>query len=113
MTEVHVAEVFSPFLGGRYRDDGPWSGEEFRDDLLLPRLEEAFASHSQLVIILDGVAGVPSSFLEEAFGGLLRARKDWTLPKIEEVLVIQAGDPELLPYVRLAHEHMKRQALRQ
>jgi len=113
MTEVHVAEQFSPFLGGRYRDDGPWSGEQFRDDVLVPQMERALASHSQVVIILDGVAGVPSSFLEEAFGGLLRKRKDWSLDKIEGVLVIQSGDPELLPYVRLAHEHMKRQSQRQ
>ena len=109
MTEVHVATDFSPYLGGRYRDDGPWSGEQFRDDVLLPRLQAAMAANDVLVIILDGVAGVPSSFLEEAFGGLLRRRIDWRLADVERSLKLQTDDPELFPYIRLAHEHMKRQ----
>lgn len=112
MTTVNVAADFSPYLGGRYRADGPWSGEQFRDDVLLPKLEAAMQSNEILVVDLDGVAGVPSSFLEEAFGGLLRRRTAWRVADVERVLRLQAQDPELLPYVRLAREHMKRQEKR-
>ncbi|EHH3080012.1 TPA: DUF4325 domain-containing protein [Vibrio vulnificus] len=60
---------FTKFPGARYRDLGPSSGEEYRDDILLP----AIAEHGEdLVINLDGVFGYGSSFLEEIFGGCIR-----------------------------------------
>jgi hypothetical protein len=107
MTEIRLADDFSPYLGGRYRSDGPWSGEEFRDDLLIHRFDEARAGGGKLVVVLDGVAGVPSSFLEEAFGGLLRVRKDLSLADVEHTLEITASDPELLPFVKLARDYMR------
>lgn len=73
MTEklIKIATDFSRTPGGRYRSDGPASGEEFREDILIPAL-----SHGDTVTIdLDGARGYPSSFLEEAFGGLVRRLK--------------------------------------
>ncbi|MGH9844052.1 MAG: STAS-like domain-containing protein [Blastocatellia bacterium] len=69
---LNIAGEFSRFPGSRYRQDGPYSGEEFRDTLLLPRFKEALDKRMKLIINLDGAAGYATSFLEEAFGGLAR-----------------------------------------
>lgn len=106
MTTVKVSEKFSRYLGGRYRDDGPWSGEEFREQVLIPQLRDAMRDHQLLVIDLDGVAGVPSSFLEEAFGGLLR-HSPWRLADIKQTLRLSADDPDLWPYLQLADTFMQ------
>lgn len=57
--------------GARYRRLGKGSGEEFRDDKLVPALEQ----DPNLIVDLDGVIGYGSSFLEEAFAGLIRLNK--------------------------------------
>ena len=69
---LNIAKDFSPVPIGRYRNDGPTSGEVFREDLLKPRLAEAVSSNQQLEVNFDGMRGLSASFLEEAFGGLVR-----------------------------------------
>jgi hypothetical protein len=108
---VRLAEKFSPFLGGRYRTDGPWSGQEFREDYLVPWLRDAVSNKNRLVVVLDGVAGVPSSFLEEAFGGLFR-NTDWSVSDIQSALKLSAEDPDLWPYLSLATRFMDEAARR-
>ena len=66
---IFVAEQFSTTLGGRFEADGPNSGELFRKEFLEPILQKG----SSATIVLDGARGYPSAFLEEAFGGLIRA----------------------------------------
>ena len=66
---ISIAKDFSPTPAGRYRSDGPFPGEKFRDDLLLPALRK---DTEPVTVELDGTAGFGSSFLEEAFGGLVR-----------------------------------------
>ena len=68
--EIRVAEDFSRTPAGRYRTDGPWSGQAFREDHLAPAL---CGGNQAVVVHLDGGEGYGSSFLEEAFGGLVRA----------------------------------------
>lgn len=68
MTKINIANDFSVYPGGRYRKDGDYSGEEFRESLLLP----AFENNDKVEIELDGTRGYGSSFLEESFGGLVR-----------------------------------------
>ncbi|MGR5112744.1 STAS-like domain-containing protein [Vibrio jasicida] len=65
---LYVKE-FTKFPGARYRSLGPSSGEEYRDDILLPAIAEY---GEDLVVDLDGVFGYGSSFLEEIFGGCVR-----------------------------------------
>lgn len=65
---INVASQFSRYPGGRFRTDGHYSAQRFRDDLLVPAL---FAV-SEVRVELDGTLGYASSFLEEAFGGLVR-----------------------------------------
>ena len=59
---------FNPFPGGRFINDGPASGEEFRDKYLTGLV----TGYDTVVIYFDNAMGYGSSFLEEAFGGLVR-----------------------------------------
>jgi hypothetical protein len=65
---INVAKEFSRFPGGRFLEDGEFSGQRFRDEFLVPALE----TNSHVQVELDGTLGYGSSFLEEAFGGLVR-----------------------------------------
>lgn len=113
MNEVRVASRFSRHLGGRYKKDGPWSGEAFRDAVLLDSVEKALKTGEPVLINFDGVAGTPTSFLEEAFGGLLRARPHWKLDEIKAVVTIDApGTPFLQSFMALAYQFMERAAAR-
>lgn len=67
---VSISKDFTQFPGARFRKDGPFSGEEFRESLLEPLLENPEVT--EIVVDLDGVDGYATSFLEEAFGGLVR-----------------------------------------
>lgn len=66
---INIAKDFSRAPAGRYISDGPNSGERFRDQYLIPALRRG----ESLILELDGTRGYGSSFLEEAFGGLVRA----------------------------------------
>jgi hypothetical protein len=69
---INVARDFSRTPGPRHEHEGKFSGERFRESVLKPRFEEATRSGFRLRIELDGTAGYARSFLEEAFGGLVR-----------------------------------------
>ena len=66
--QISIAKHFSKFPAGRYVADGPYPGELFRTKVLVPALK----AHPKVVVSLDGTLGFGSSFLEEAFGGLVR-----------------------------------------
>ncbi len=67
---IDIKTDFSDSPGARYRKDGPHSGEEFFEDLLKPKFEEAVRNRVKLIINLDGVWGYPSSFVSGSFGKL-------------------------------------------
>ena len=69
---VNIAEDYSKVPGGRYIEDGPFSGQDFRENILLPKFQEAKRQNVILQVNLDGGYGYGSSFLDEAFGGLAR-----------------------------------------
>lgn len=97
---VDVASHFSRWPGGRFEEDGPSSGERLREALLLPAL-----SAGPALVRLDGVRGCGSSFLEEAFGGLVR--RGLTAEQLRERLKIEAGEDlveEAWRYVEEAEE---------
>lgn len=70
--KIIIAEDFSPNLGVRYRKLGPFSGEQFYDEILENKFKEAVAAKEQLHIYLDGASPYGSSFLDESFGKLAR-----------------------------------------
>lgn len=69
---IKISTDFSDTPGARHRDEGKYSGEEFREDMLEKYFLQAKENGEKLVIDLDGGYGYPTSFLEEAFGGLAR-----------------------------------------
>jgi hypothetical protein len=66
---INVASDFSRYPAGRYLTDGPNNGEKFRKEHLLPALRETQGS---VIVNFEGARGLGSSFLDEAFGGLIR-----------------------------------------
>ena len=67
---ISIAKDFSQFPAGRYAGDGDFNGTRFRKEKLVPALR--MCGSSVVEVSFDGVAGFGSSFLEEAFGGLVR-----------------------------------------
>lgn len=65
---ISIAKVFSRSPAGRNIADGPFSGERFREAFLAPALKDG----SRVEVDLTGALSFGSSFLEEAFGGLVR-----------------------------------------
>lgn len=107
MRKIDVAKDFSMLPGPRYARQGKGSGEEFRDRHLKPAFEEALEKKEKILIRLDGVKyGYPTSFLEEAFGGLARLfAVDDVLNTLEfestsEPMLIK----EIRSYIERAHE---------
>ncbi|MBL4871577.1 MAG: STAS-like domain-containing protein [Robiginitomaculum sp.] len=96
---INVAAEYSATPLGRHSKHGKFSGQRFRDDFLIPALQE----YDQIIIDFDGVAGLPSSFLEEAFGGLIR-RNAITVSDFFKRVKIQATMPSLM----LAHDRISR-----
>jgi hypothetical protein len=71
MHTINIAKQFTETPGARYKTDGPFSGQLFREQFLEPLFRDA-EDQSPITIVLDGTAGYGTSFLEEAFGGLAR-----------------------------------------
>lgn len=72
MITISIANDFSRIPGARFPQEGNFSGQEFRTTVLRPNLEKAIKEKTKLQVILDGTAGLGTSFLEESFGGLIR-----------------------------------------
>lgn len=98
---INIAKDFSRFPGGRFRTDGKYSGEAFREDILLPKLRK----YKFVSINMDGTLSYGSSFLEESFGGLVRKHKfepDGLLQKIEIVSKDPSIEFEIKHYIKAA-----------
>lgn len=90
MTNIIIAKQFSKTPFGRYTTDSPNSAERFRREFLVPAFKDG---NDQVVIDFRGIAlGVGSSFLEEAFGGLIR-REGVPKKVVKDRLVIRSDMP--------------------
>lgn len=103
-TEIKIARDFSTKPVGRFRKDGPHTGEAFREDFLIPALER----DQNVVVVLDGTEGYPSSFLEEAFGGLVRKGR-WTPAELKRRLQVRADSAPYEPYRDRVLQYMSAQ----
>lgn len=97
MLEINISKEYTETPGGRYKEDGAFSGEEFRETMLVERYLAARDQKTKLKIILDGGYGYPSSFLEEAFGGLSRT---YGKESVKETLIFVSEDePGLTEFI--------------
>jgi hypothetical protein len=71
MKKLKISSDYTDAPGGRLITDGEYSGEDFREEVLRPLLA-SLGSDEILEINFDDSYGYPTSFLEEAFGGLAR-----------------------------------------
>ena len=102
---LDIAEKFTPTPIGRFRADGKRSGEVFREDILRPELADAAQKGEQLVIDFSGMVGVNPSFLEEAFGGLVRVPdpkhgKTLSADEIFRLVKFYSDKPYFNPYIK-------------
>jgi hypothetical protein len=91
MLKINVAKDFTRFPSGRFRKNGNTSGQAFREDFL----ETPISNGEHVTVELDGTIGYGSSFLEEAFGGLVRSLKI-KAPRVKSLLTLDSSDPALL-----------------
>ncbi|WP_316181884.1 MULTISPECIES: STAS-like domain-containing protein [unclassified Bradyrhizobium] len=105
MASLRIAD-YAPSPGGRFIVDGEYSGEWFRDTVLAPALQSAVEASEALVVVLDGTSGYGSSFLEEAFGGLIR-RRLFPPRTVREMLKITAETSLYKPYKALAEKYIQ------
>lgn len=87
MTEkvIKIAADFSRTPAGRFPEDGAYCGENFREEHLVPALK----IYDTVVVLLDGTRGYGSSFLDEAFAGLIR-KSGFRKKDIESRLKVKA-----------------------
>jgi STAS-like domain of unknown function (DUF4325) len=90
---LNVAKEFSETPGPRAREEGDWSGEQFLDEILAPKFEQAVREGTTLMVNLDGTEGYATSFLESAFGGLARRH---SAKQVLEVLRFKSDDEPYL-----------------
>lgn len=102
MYKISIAKDYTEYPGGRYTTDGKFSGEDFRDTILIPMIKK----HQLVEVDLNGTAGYGSSFLEEAFGGLIR--NGFTHDEVAEQVRINTNRPglkeEVLTYIKGANK---------
>lgn len=96
-----MARDFTPTPFGRLREDGPESGQVFREDVLIPALKR----HKTVELVLDGLDGLPSSFWEEVMGGIVR--HCYSYDELQNRLVLTTNDPEMYVYRRLGWKFAK------
>ena len=103
---ISIAQDFSPFPAGRYPADGKFNGTRFRKEKLVPALKKVCGSSVVVEVSFDGVAGFGSSFLEEAFGGLVR-EEGMDKELLYKHLDISTSEEDLQDFVDLAKSYMR------
>ena len=106
MIIVNIAKDFTRYPAGRLKKNGATSGEGFRELFLEPHLSKG----EKVLVEFDGTIGYGSSFLDEAFGGLVRKLR---IPQSElsENLLLKSSDPsieaEVRQYIEDAYKSLK------
>jgi hypothetical protein len=103
---ISIASDFSRTPGGLYAVDGTYSGETFREEVLWPAIQSIPANYDHITVILDDAVGYPSSFLEEAFGGLVRVH-NLSAQRLLTIMDVEANNPHFDTYRRLAERYIR------
>lgn len=105
---LNLAKDFSPSPFGRYKSDGPHSGERFRE-ILKEKLNLCQATDDKLHVYIDDVdIGIGSSFLDEGFAGLV-FKGYFKVNELRKLLTIETEDDsyrqEIWTYIEDAAGH--------
>jgi|CXWL01.1.fsa_nt_gi hypothetical protein len=93
---INVAEDFNLYPFARYKNQSDSSGEEFRDNILVPALK----SFDKVKVILDGTEGYGSSWFDESFAGIVRKgilSKEDLLKKLD---LVSEEDPSYINEIK-------------
>ena len=101
---INIAEDYTRHPNGRYIEDGKGNGTGFRKEFLRPAMENK--NVSAVNVVLDGAKGYPSSFLEEAFGGLVR-EEGFSARDVLRKFVFVANKPGYARYIDLIKEYIQ------
>ena len=93
---------YTHFPGGRFSTDGEGNAEDFRTEYLVPPLRE----NQYILLNLDGVNGYPASFLDAAFGGLVRD-EGFDSNFVEDHLELQALELGYSSAIRLIKKYIR------
>ena len=97
---IRIASDFSETPSDRRLEDGGHSGQRFREEFLLPRLRQG----RRVVLDIDGVTVLPSSFWEEALGGSVRSGVGGA--EMRRLVSIETSQRDLQTYVRTGWMHV-------
>lgn len=101
--KVSIAD-FSETPYGRTEKDGPHHGTKFRREHLVPALRQ----YEIVEVDLDGTEGYGSSFLEEAFGGLIS--EGFSKSDLKNRLQIKTTDPGFQMYKNAINKYIEDRA---
>ena len=101
---LSIAEQFSRYPVGRVQADSDYNGTRFREEFLVPELRK-IGARDRLEVTFNGLEGAGSSFLEEAFGGLIRI-EGMTGAFLEAHLILSTTEDGLQDAVKLARKHI-------
>lgn len=101
--QIHIGRDFSDVPLGRYLTDGNFSGQRFREEFLVPALRDG---NNVVEVTIDDTEGFGSSFLEEAFGSLVR-KHGFTIQNLEKRLKIKYQKPEFKMYETSTWNHIR------
>jgi hypothetical protein len=95
------------YQGPRFRRLGDNSGEEFREDFLIPWLNSLLDNESGIVDFA-GTKVYMSSFLEESFGGAVRKGYGSKIDKLEFINIEEDSLNDLQQYINAAIKDSKK-----
>jgi len=93
MIVLSISNDYTKTPGARTKEQGDFSGEDFRETKLIPAFKKATDEHRKLLVDLDGCYGFLLSFLDEAFGGLTL---EFGKSVVKETLDIKSEDERSL-----------------
>ncbi|MBC2887294.1 DUF4325 domain-containing protein [Brucella intermedia] len=105
---LDIGRDFTLTPGARYKKHGDFSGEEFRTKLLAPALRRVINADGVLNVVIDTVKrSYLVSFLDEAFGGLIRD-EGFSLEQTNQHLNIVSSNKRFEKYRILAKNYILR-----
>lgn len=94
--QISIANDFSTEPLGRFPSDSDTNGTLFRENFLVP----ALSKYDFIQVNLDSTEGYGSSFLEEAFGGLVRKHDLASSELLRRITFISNDDPTLISEIQ-------------
>ena len=102
MEILTVAKDYSKYPGGRYLEDGVGNATDFRENHLVPMLEK----NKPFLIDLNGVVAYPVSFIDEAFGGLVRMKR-YTSEQLLKLIEFIPTNDNLVGTINIIEDHIR------